>query len=310
MSKFSNFRYTPYTNSTNSQFNPTLYNNKGAITGCVGAKNMRGGETLKTSTYYGLKAVDDNTASLLRGSYAPVLIQSHSQCAGGKKRKSRKMKRNTKYKKHYMWNTKGKRYTAKTYKQHLRGVKLGHTHKKPKKSRKMNKRSRKAGTFGLRKKHRSVTYGKVTKPYTSQGSVPKTMVKYGGSFGLRKKHRSVTYGKVTKPYTSQGSVPKTMVKYGGKKRKSKKSKRKSRKMKKRSVKKGGGWPWSKKKQPSSSLSEEDLKLSDKIFEQQMKKKQNNLSYGDINHDQQRQNLIDQYGEEEGNLAFEEMMKQN
>ncbi len=275
MSKFSNFRYTPYTNSTNSQFNPTLYNNKGAITGCVGAKNMRGGETLKTSTYYGLKAVDDNTASLLRGSYAPVLIQSHSQCAGGKKRKSRKMKRNTKYKKHYMWNTKGKRYTAKTYKQHLRGVKLGHTHKKPKKSRKMNKRSRKAGTFGL-----------------------------------RKKHRSVTYGKVTKPYTSQGSVPKTMVKYGGKKRKSKKSKRKSRKMKKRSVKKGGGWPWSKKKQPSSSLSEEDLKLSDKIFEQQMKQKQNNLPYNDINHDQQRQNLIDQYGEEEGNLEFEKMMEQN
>ena len=42
----------------------------------------------------------------------------------------------------------------------------------------------------------------------------------------------------------------------------------------------------------------------------MKKKQNNLPYGDINHDQQRQNLIDQYGEEEGNLAFEEMMKQN
>ena len=46
---------------------------------------------------------------------------------GGKKaRKTRK------FKKHYMWNTKGKRYMAKTYKQHIRGVKLGHTHKKPK----------------------------------------------------------------------------------------------------------------------------------------------------------------------------------
>ena len=39
------------------------------------------------------------------------------------------------FKKHYMWNTKGKRYLAKTYKQHLKGVKLGHTHKKPKKKK-------------------------------------------------------------------------------------------------------------------------------------------------------------------------------
>jgi hypothetical protein len=44
----------------------------------------------------------------------------------GGKRKTKK------FKKHYMWNTKGKRYMAKTYKQHMRGVKLGHTHKKPK----------------------------------------------------------------------------------------------------------------------------------------------------------------------------------
>ena len=40
-----------------------------------------------------------------------------------------------------MWNTKGKRYMAKTYKQHLRGKKLGHTHTKPKrKTRKTKKR--------------------------------------------------------------------------------------------------------------------------------------------------------------------------
>jgi len=45
---------------------------------------------------------------------------------GGKRRKSKK------FKKHYMWNTKGKRYLAKTHKQHLRGVRKGHTHKKPK----------------------------------------------------------------------------------------------------------------------------------------------------------------------------------
>ena len=57
--------------------------------------------------------------------------------SGGGKRKTKK------FKKHYMWNTKGKRYTAKTYKQHLRGVKLGHTHKKPKKSKKSRKSKRK-----------------------------------------------------------------------------------------------------------------------------------------------------------------------
>lgn len=40
------------------------------------------------------------------------------------------------FKKHYMYTKKGKRYIAKTRKQHLKGVKLGHKHKKPKKSRK------------------------------------------------------------------------------------------------------------------------------------------------------------------------------
>jgi UDP-2,3-diacylglucosamine pyrophosphatase LpxH len=55
----------------------------------------------------------------------------------GGKRKTKK------FKKHYMWNTKGKRYMAKTHKQHMRGVKLGHTHKKPKKSsRRTKKRGR------------------------------------------------------------------------------------------------------------------------------------------------------------------------
>ena len=55
----------------------------------------------------------------------------------GGKRKSRK------FKKHYMWNTKGKRYLAKTYKQHIRGSKLGHTHKKIKTRRKTKRKRRK-----------------------------------------------------------------------------------------------------------------------------------------------------------------------
>ena len=53
-------------------------------------------------------------------------VFEHGKISGGNRRKSKK------FKKHYMWNTKGKRYIAKTHKQHLRGVKLGHTHKKPK----------------------------------------------------------------------------------------------------------------------------------------------------------------------------------
>ena len=54
----------------------------------------------------------------------------------GDKKGGRKYTKKKNFKKHYMWNTRGKRYFAKTYKQHRRGVKLGHTHKKPKKTRK------------------------------------------------------------------------------------------------------------------------------------------------------------------------------
>jgi hypothetical protein len=75
------------------------------------------------------------------------LPQIFRECGqqGGKKRKTRRKIRRKKYKKnktrcrkrkkfkkHYMWNTKGKRYLAKTYKQHIKGSKLGHTPKKPK----------------------------------------------------------------------------------------------------------------------------------------------------------------------------------
>ena len=58
-------------------------------------------------------------------------------------RKTRSKKQTRKFKKHYMWNTKGKRYIAKTRKQHLKGMKLGHSHKKPKKRRRTKKRRRK-----------------------------------------------------------------------------------------------------------------------------------------------------------------------
>ena len=41
----------------------------------------------------------------------------------------------------------------------------------------------------------------------------------------------------------------------------------------------------------------------------MKQKKNSLQY-DNNRDQQLQNLIEQYGEEEGTLMFNKMMEQN
>lgn len=68
--------------------------------------------------------------------------------SGGGKRKTKKIK------KHYMWNTKGKRYIAKTYKQHLRGVKLGHTHKTPKKSKRTSNKSKRTSKKSNRKTHR------------------------------------------------------------------------------------------------------------------------------------------------------------
>jgi hypothetical protein len=63
-------------------------------------------------------------------------------CMSGGKRKTRK------FKKHYMWNTKGKRYMAKTYKQHIRGKKLGHTHTKPKRKSKKTRKTRKTRRRG------------------------------------------------------------------------------------------------------------------------------------------------------------------
>ena len=74
------------------------------------------------------------------GTNTRVVRGSRVKMPGGKKKTK-------KFKKHYMWNTKGKRYMAKTHKQHMRGVKLGHTHKKPKKSKRRTKKRCGGGTF-------------------------------------------------------------------------------------------------------------------------------------------------------------------
>merc|ERR1712167_43333 len=81
----------------------------------------------------------------------PVMtkLEKNKQCGGPKSgcyqyhrdgRLSRKRGGRKKFRKHYMWNKKGKKYRVKTYKQHLKGVRLGHTHKKPKKNRKRKSR--------------------------------------------------------------------------------------------------------------------------------------------------------------------------
>ena len=61
---------------------------------------------------------------------------------GGRRRRRKTKRKKKKFKKHYMWNTKGKRYLAKTYKQHIKGAKLGHTHKKPRRKRKSKRKTK------------------------------------------------------------------------------------------------------------------------------------------------------------------------
>jgi hypothetical protein len=53
--------------------------------------------------------------------------------------------------------------------------------------------------------------------------------KKGGKFGLRNKHRALTYSKTPKAFTSQGSVPRIMSKYGGKKTRKNRKNRKNKK---------------------------------------------------------------------------------
>ena len=92
---------------------------------------------LTTSPNFSLQETKSPNFSTLR-TKSPNFstLRTKSPNTGGK-RKSRK------FKKHYMWNTKGKRYLAKTYKQHIRGSKLGHTHKKIKTRRKTKRKRRK-----------------------------------------------------------------------------------------------------------------------------------------------------------------------
>lgn len=90
-------------------------------------------ETDQTKRAEMLKVIMKN-CNQLGATYCKKTCGKCPKKKGGKKGGRKYTKKN--FKKHYMWNTRGKRYFAKTYKQHRRGVKLGHTHKKPKKTRK------------------------------------------------------------------------------------------------------------------------------------------------------------------------------
>ena len=87
------------------------------------------GDPLQDGIDYGKEKVRDGVRSMVAG-------KKYTK----KKRKKKRVKSNKYFKKHYMWNTRGKRYMAKTYKQHVRGMKSGHTHKKPRKSRRRRRK--------------------------------------------------------------------------------------------------------------------------------------------------------------------------
>ena len=76
-----------------------------------------------------------------------------------------------KFKKHYMWNTRGKKYIAKTYKQHIKGVKLGHTHKKPKKTKRQKKHRTKRQKRHRTKRHRMRGGSWIKKPTTFKNPI-------------------------------------------------------------------------------------------------------------------------------------------
>ena len=125
------------------QQNPGLYKNKSVVEKAKlagkryraqkGSKKIKGGAALNPAPLSG-GGSDLSPAPLSGGGsdLSPALVSggglqplTPTPLSGGKKFKS-----------HYMYTKKGKKYIAKSHKQHLKGVKLGHTHKKPKKSRK------------------------------------------------------------------------------------------------------------------------------------------------------------------------------
>ena len=114
------------------QQNPGLYKDKSVVEKAKlagkryraqkGSKIKGGAAPLSPAPISGGGGCSVSPAPLSGGALKPL---SPTPLSGGKKFKS-----------HYMYTKKGKKYTAKSHKQHLKGVKLGHTHKKPKKSRK------------------------------------------------------------------------------------------------------------------------------------------------------------------------------
>ena len=93
------------------------------------SKKSRGGKPRKLK--FKLRKTKKTKKHIKKGGMHHGKHHKKSMKQKGGKRKTKK------FKKHYMFNTKGKRYVAKTRKQHLKGVKLGHTHTKPhKKSKK------------------------------------------------------------------------------------------------------------------------------------------------------------------------------
>ena len=121
---------------------------------------------LETNEEHYIPRFDDQNNATVEGMgrpnvplFAPEEEEELYPDLGGGKRKTKKKtkrkrsKKKKNFKKHYMWNTLGKRYLAKTYKQHVKGSKLGHTHKKLKRKTKRRKRKRRRKRKTRKKKN-------------------------------------------------------------------------------------------------------------------------------------------------------------
>ena len=177
-----------------------------------------------TSVGYGYKNGADNLK--FAGSGYPKITQTTSinSCQGGGKRKHKRKTKRGVFKKHFMWNTKGKRYLAKTHKQHVKGSKLGHTHKNPKRKFKRGTKSKTHSGKDFETRKTSKRYrSKQLKKLTGKGTMLAPVFPFIG--GRRKKRRSSR----KKHGGNKSFITKAGKKYFNSRKHNKRRKRKTRK---------------------------------------------------------------------------------
>ena len=194
--------------------------------GCKGAGIVQASDYFNQSTSvgYGYKNGVDNLK--FAGSGYPKITQTTSinSCQGGGKRKRKRKTKRGAFKKHFMWNTKGKRYLAKTHKQHVKGSKLGHTHKNPKRKFKRGTKSKTHSGKDFETRKTSKRYrSKQLKKLTGKGTMLAPVFPFIG--GRRKKRRSSR----KKHGGNKSFITKAGKKYFNSRKHNKRRKRKTRK---------------------------------------------------------------------------------